>query len=234
MPTPSKGYSWAGERIPGTTTIIGRFKESGGLLQWAFKQGQSGAAHLYENANKAADIGTACHAMIEAHINGDDPNAVLIAINSAVDEGGITFRSKADNAFSMYLRWERQTGLTLLSKYQEIQLVSPVYKFGGTPDAIGEIDGKVVLIDWKTSNGIYGDYLVQLAAYQHLIREGVRMDTGEPLGMILDDGAYLCRFSKDFPDFEARYFGDLSEEWMQFTRFREAYDVDKRIKKRAA
>ena len=45
-----------GTKIPGTTTIIGRFKESGGLLQWAFKQGKAGKAHLYEEAEKAADI----------------------------------------------------------------------------------------------------------------------------------------------------------------------------------
>jgi hypothetical protein len=229
MATPKQGYSFAGERFPGTTTIIGRWKDSGGLLHWAFKQGQSGAASLYENANKAADIGTACHSMIEAHINHSDAWEALALVNLP-DDG----KEKAKNAFGMYLQWERQSGIKMLSKWQEIQLVSPVYKFGGTPDAIGEIEGQVVLIDWKTSNGVYGDYLIQLAAYQHLINEGVRMDTGEPIGVKVGSGAYLCRFSKDFPDFEARYFGDLSEEWVQFTRFREAYETDKRIKKRAA
>lgn len=229
MATPKQGYSFAGERFPGTTTIIGRWKDSGGLLHWAFKQGQSGAASLYENANKAADIGTACHSMIEAHINHSDAWEALALIDLP-DEG----KDKAKNAFGMYLQWERQSGIKMLSKWQEIQLVSPAYKFGGTPDAIGEIDGQVVLIDWKTSNGIYGDYLIQLAAYQHLINEGVRMDTGESLGIKVGNGAYLCRFSKDFPDFEARYFGDLSAEWLQFTRFREAYEADKLIKKRAA
>ncbi len=44
MARPAHGYrNAAGNKIPGTTTIIGRFKESGGLLQWAFKQGASGA-----------------------------------------------------------------------------------------------------------------------------------------------------------------------------------------------
>lgn len=228
MATPKAGYVWAGERFPGTTTILGRFKDSGGLLQWAFRQGQSGASSLYENANKAADIGTACHAMIEAHINYSDAYEAL-ALADLPDEG----KEKAKNAFGMYLKWERQTGLKMLSRYQEVQLVSPDYRFGGTPDAIAEMDGEVVLLDWKTSAGIYADYLVQLAAYQHLINEGVRMDTGEPLGVKVSKGAYLCRFSKDFPDFEARYFGDLTEEWEQFKRFRASYDVDKQIQRRA-
>ena len=32
-----------GTRVSGVTTILGRFKESGGLLQWAFQVGKSGA-----------------------------------------------------------------------------------------------------------------------------------------------------------------------------------------------
>lgn len=229
MATPKQGYVWAGERFPGTTTVIGRFKDSTGLLQWAFRQGQSGASSLYENANKAADIGTACHAMIEAHINYSDAYEALALIDLP-DDG----KEKAKNAFGMYLKWERQAKVKMLSKYQEIQLVSPTYRFGGTPDAIAEVDGEVVLLDWKTSNGIYSDYLIQLAAYQHLINHGVRMDTGEPMGVTVSKGAYLCRFSKDYPDFEARYFGSLDDEWLQFTRFREAYEADRKIRKRAA
>src|SRR6266536_485216 len=42
--------------VPGTTSIIGRFKDSGGLLHWAFQQGKSGRRHLYEEAEKAADV----------------------------------------------------------------------------------------------------------------------------------------------------------------------------------
>lgn len=223
MPTPKSGYSWAGEKLPGTTTVIGRFKDSGGLLQWAFKQGQSGAAHLYEQAEKAADIGTLAHALIEAHINGE------IAKSPAPVEQ--TMLDKAAQAFEQYCAWERQTRITMLYKFQEIQLVSPVYKFGGTPDAIGEIDGKFVLLDWKTSNAVYPDYLVQLAAYKHLIEEGVRMDTGEPLGIQIA-ACHLLRVSKDFPDFEHRSFTDLELPWRQFVRFREAYEDDKVLKAR--
>lgn len=230
MPTPAKGYQLAGERIPGTTTIIGRFKDSGALLQWAFRQGQSGASSLYEQANKAADIGTAAHAMIEAHINGESPEEALIALAPPDQE----FLDKAYQAFGNYLTWERQSGLKLLSKYQEIQLVSPEYRFGGTPDAIGEIDGQAVLLDWKSSNGVYNDYIIQLAAYAHLINDGVRMDTGEPIGVKISGGAHLLRVAKDYPDFEHRYFGDLSSAWRQFVLFREAYEIDKELKRRAA
>ena len=36
MPSPKSGYYNAkGERVPGTTTIISRFKDSGALIHWA-------------------------------------------------------------------------------------------------------------------------------------------------------------------------------------------------------
>lgn len=229
MATPKQGYIYNGEKYPGTTTVIGRFKDSGGLLQWAFKQGQSGAATLYEQRDKAADIGTAAHAAIEAHINQENPQTIIHAMLQAEED-----RQKASNAFELYLKWEKQTGIKMISKYQEIKLVCPQHKFGGCPDAIGEINGEVVLLDWKTSNGVYQDYIIQLAAYQHLINNGVRMDDGKPLGFKVAKGAHLLRFAKEHPDFGHHYFGDLDKAWRQFVLFREAYDIDKELKKRAA
>ena len=41
MAHPKGGYKLDGKRVPGTTTIIGRFKDSGGLLYWAFEQGKA-------------------------------------------------------------------------------------------------------------------------------------------------------------------------------------------------
>lgn len=227
MPTPSKGYHLPdGARIPGTTTVCGRFKDSGGLLHWAFEQGRSGSPTLYAAAEKAADIGTLAHAMVEAEINGTSPDDVLK--DADAEKAG-----KARNAFDQYLKWARQSRVELLSKYQEIQLVSLEHRFGGTPDAIGRIEGELVLLDWKSSNAVYGDYLIQLAAYGHLLEKGVRMDTWEPLNM-KPTGFYLLRFSKDYPDFEYRHFGNLDSAWRQFQIYREAYDIDKELKKRAA
>lgn len=167
--------------------------------------------------------------MIEAHINGADPMEALAALS-----GDEALRVKAVQAYENYTAWEKQSGISLISKYQEMQLVSSAQKFGGTPDAIGIIDGKHVLVDWKTSNGVYSDYLVQLAAYKHLIEDGVRMDTGEPLNIRITGGFHLCRFAKDFPDFEHRYFFELGAAWGQFLHFRAAYELDKELKKRAS
>ena len=67
MARPKGGYRLkSGESVPGVTTIIGRFKDSGGLLWWAFEQGKAferGEIHgLYEKRgyflHVTAGIGT--------------------------------------------------------------------------------------------------------------------------------------------------------------------------------
>ena len=214
---PTAPYHCAdGERVPGTTTIISRFKDSGALMHWAFQQGRNGAEHLYAESEKAADIGTLAHAMVEASIKGEDPKSV---INGHSAE----FQQKAENAFNEYLEWAAQTNVKIIA--QEMHLVSEEYRFGGTPDAIGLIGNSLCLLDWKTSNGVYPDYAIQLAAYRQLWNEN---HPDQPL----TGASYLLRFSKNYPDFEARKFGDLSEAWEIFKLYRQAYDLDKQLKAR--
>jgi hypothetical protein len=218
MPTPKAGYFLKdGSRCPGTTTVIGRFKESGGLLQWAFKQGKEGKARLYDDAEKAAYIGTCAHAMVEAHIKG-----------VTFDRAGYKLPDedwpKADSAFAAYLKWADQTKVRVIE--QEIQLVSEEYKFGGTPDAIGTIGNEMCLLDWKSSNKIYTDHIIQVAAYKHL------WEVNFP-DRPLSGGCHILRFAKEFSDFAHHHFPDVSMAWRQFVIFREAYDNDKILSKRA-
>jgi len=219
MPTPKKGYFLAdGTQVPGTTTVLGRFKESGALLRWAWKQGKDGL-ELYETRDKAAEIGTAAHAMVEARINGADPEDREEL--HALDEAG---KKRARNAFRMYERWAAMSNLKIL--HQEIPLVSEAYRFGGTPDAIGLVDGELCLVDWKTSNGVYSDYLLQLAAYRLLWEE---LHPDQPL----TGGFHLCRFSKDFGDFSHHYYDELDSARQMFIHLRAAYEFDKELKGRA-
>ena len=39
---PTGKYELDGRLLPGTTTIIGKFKNSGALIHWAWKQGMDG------------------------------------------------------------------------------------------------------------------------------------------------------------------------------------------------
>lgn len=217
MPTPKAGYFLAdGTRVPGTTTIIGRYKDSAGLMHWAFKQGKAGKERLYEEAEKAADIGTLAHAMVENHIKGDDPHAALA-------EAPPDMLEKAESSFKAYLAWESMTKLRVID--QEMQLVSEKYRYGGTPDAIGIINNELCLLDWKTSNSVYGDYLVQLAAYRNLWEEH---NPDRPL----TGGFHLLRFAKEYSDFAHHYYPNLDSAWRAFVLMRELYDIDRELKAR--
>lgn len=216
MPRPKGGYFLAdGTRVPSVTTIGGRFKDSGQLLYWAFNQGKEGKASLYEESGKAADIGTLAHAMVEARIKG------LSEVQTTTSDPALI--AKARQAFAMYEEWAKQTNLKIIAT--ETDLISEEYKYGGTPDAIGEANGSLCLLDWKTSNGVYVDHLVQVAAYGHLWNEN------HP-DQKITGGYHILRFSKDFPDFAHRHYLELGAAWEQFKHFRAAYELDKALKKR--
>ena len=206
MPTPKAGYFLKdGTPVPRTTTICSAYKDSGGLLHWAWEQGKQGLDYR-ETRDKAGDIGTLVHAAIEAKINGTPPPSVLD------DEG--------TRALKAFLEWDRQNQIEIL--YQEVRLVSEEYRYGGTLDAVGVIDGKHVLLDWKTSKGVYKNYLLQLAAYKQL------WDENYP-GREIEGGSYLVRFSKTDGICEPYYFEDLTDAWEQFQDARRMYEREKNL-----
>lgn len=220
MPHPKGGYKLKdGSKVPGVTTIVGRFKESGALLFWAFEQGKAAErgeiSKLYDKRDEAAESGTLAHSMVECHING----VALPDMAPYPNE----VRRQATQAYQSYLSWESMTKLEIVE--QEMELVSETYKYGGCPDAIGVVDGKLSLVDWKTSNAVYPDYRLQLAAYRNLWEEN---HPDKPL----TGGFHLCRFSKTSGAFAHHFFPELDIEWEQFKALIECYNRDKIIKKR--
>jgi hypothetical protein len=218
VPTPTAGYrNKAGQKVPGTTTIIGRFKDSGALIYWAYNRGKEGL-ELYESRDKAAELGTIVHSMVEQYIAGSQVSDVVPICITEKD------RFQLESAFNAFIEWFESNKFEIVE--QEIQLVSEQYQFGGTPDAIAK-DGKgrLVLLDWKTSDGVYADHLIQLGAYRLLWNE-THPDNQ------LTGGSHLCRFAKTNGDFAHHFFPDLSDAERQFVLFREAYDLDKLLKKR--
>ena len=205
-----------GTRVPGVTTIISRFKDSGALLHWAFKQGQSGTKHLYEKAEEAADVGTLVHDTIEAKLHGDP-----------LPEIPPDKKERVDSAMRAFESWREGRRLEIIAT--EVPLVSEDYRYGGTIDAVGrEADGRLVLVDWKSSNAIYSDHLLQLSAYAELWDESKGLD---PDLSIM--GFHLVRFSKEHGDMEHRYWPELGDAFEMFRHLREAYDLDKLVAKRA-
>lgn len=215
---PKGGYKNAeGKRVPGVTTITGRFKESGGLIQWAWTMGRDGL-DLNAARDAAADAGKICHDMIDAHIHGRPFDA------TGLPAGPL---SKAEHAFLGYLDWAKNTKLTVDAA--EIPLVSEKHQFGGTFDAI-MLNGERILSDYKTASGIYGEMLIQVAGGYSLLWQEHFPD--KPLA-----GMDILRVSKpDQPDdpvsfhhhhWSAEIF-PICQEY--FLLLRQAYELDRRVK----
>src|SRR6476620_9773548 len=127
MGRPKDGYRLDGERIPGVTTIIGRFKPAGGLIHWAWQLGKDGKDYR-EVRDKAADAGTMAHDMVEADIYGTE-----LQLQLATDiERGV--HEKALGAFAAYKAWKEQSQLEVAEA--EVSLVSKAHRFGGSLDAM--------------------------------------------------------------------------------------------------
>jgi hypothetical protein len=212
MPTPTKGYRLQdGTRVPGVTTIIGKFKEAGGLIHWSWDLGMQGIDYR-KVRDEAANIGTIAHNMVEQWIKHEP----------IVAEGPAEQVDRAKNSFQQFIEWADQSRLEIVQS--ETPLVSEKHRFGGTLDSM-LVTGKLSLGDWKTSNAIYRDYLLQLAAYGILWEENFpdRPITG---------GYHLMRFAKDSPDFAHYSWGELEEAKEGFLLMRRLYDIVARLDKR--
>lgn len=274
MGTPKGGYfSASGEQVPSVTTILGRFKDSGGLMFWAHKVGaeqrdviwrnricaffskfvpaglrgldfweklisQESLAilragdwlpateqtRLYDVSEAAAASGTLAHDAIEWYIKAQSrghkvEDAALYPWPEGTEP---TVLKHAQNAYAQFLEWFAQTSVTI--QETETGSMSERYKFGGTLDGLGkDAQGRYVLLDWKTSNAIYPDYLIQLAAYAILLEEnyGIRVER-----------YYIVRVAKETADFNHASFSDLENEKRAFLTMRELYDMVDKVKKR--
>lgn len=201
-------------RVPGVTTVISRFKESGGLIHWAWDQGRQGLDYR-ETRDKAADAGTLAHAMVEADIRGTkQPD-----LSQYTDE----MADKALSSYAAYTEWKFQTKMKPVET--ELSLISRRYLFGGTIDAV-QIDDKVSLMDWKTSSGIYQDHIIQVGGGYSLLWEENFPD------IPITGGFHILRFSKEEGDLTHHTWQNLDLAKDAFIYMRILFEIDKKLKAR--
>ena len=204
-----------GTDVPGASTIAKIGEDTSGLIHWAWKLGMEGQDYR-KVRDKAADIGTVAHFMIECFLHNHEPD--LAEFSSADIE-------KATIAYNNFRRWWDEEGFTVIEP--EVQLVSEDYLFGGTIDAPSrDRDGKIVLLDWKTSKAIVGAHKVQLAGYEQLWNEN------RPDMKIQRRG--IVRIGKESPDdFEVAWMFSAEPYWEVFKARLFLHYANLRLKKAA-
>jgi hypothetical protein len=212
---PTQPYKIGTERVPSVTTIINRFKNSGGLIHWANQQGLKGVT-LDDARAEATMPGTIAHQWVHDQAR----SLPLTAFAKAKDEDV----RRATVAFEAYLQWYE--GNKIVIRYCEVALTSAKHRFGGTLDAIGvNHNGAHVLLDWKNANAVYPDHLYQLAGYDILWSENYPK-------VALNGGFHLCRFDKEHGDFSHHFYPSLEQEKTTFLTMRGLYDMVKLTEKR--
>ncbi len=195
-------------RVPSVTTYLG-ILDKPAIVHWAWTCGVEGLDYR-KVRDQSANIGTFVHAKILSELSGRP---------MAEDEFTEADKKVAKNCMRSWHRWKE--GKTLEPILLEKPLVSETYRFGGTPDFYGKVDGKLFLLDFKTSGGIYPEYYYQLAAYWVLLEENGYED---PTIKILRIG----KEAND--DVEERELTNLEPAWKIFLACQQIYELRKKVK----
>jgi hypothetical protein len=165
-------YSYRGRVFPSVTTIISGGTPKPALTPWAAKmtaqwcadnleeftrlceQDKNDAVQIAKQApwkasNKAAVRGSHLHSAAEAHAKGEELPKVP---------------KEAEGMVRSFLRFVDEYEPTPI--LTEVKVYNLKYDYAGTLDAIVEIDGQNILLDYKTGKGIWPEVGLQLAAYR--------------------------------------------------------------------
>jgi hypothetical protein len=154
-----------------------------------------------EELEAAGETGHAAHEWIENYIHSiieekEDRRLELLS-KFPSDE-------RAANAVTAALEWMHKHNVRWIST--ERKCFSRKYKYAGTADGLAIVDSctnkdccpesfkdRYTLVDWKTSNFLYIEYLLQTAAYQQAIQE----ESGQTI-----EDRWIIRLGKEDAEFD--------------------------------
>tara|TARA_R110000787_G_scaffold73618_1_gene164136 strand:+ start:370 stop:1077 length:708 start_codon:yes stop_codon:yes gene_type:complete len=154
-------------KIPSVTRIIDACFEKN-LTNWAISIGD---VEYHRIISEALEIGNETHKYIEEYI-----------LYEMEDGRHLPKIDKAEKSLTAFAKWDAKFEPEYLDA--ERKVYCDKYQYAGTVDAVAKINGRVCVIDFKTSKKIYKPYHLQVTAYAQAIKriDGLRQ---WPLGIIL-------------------------------------------------
>lgn len=153
-----------GTRLPSVTTVIGAKKKQA-ILEWRKRVGDEVANKI---SKQATSRGTNLHSICENYLNNEPIGSVM------------------PDAKQMFLSIRPLLNRINNIHYQEQALWSTSIGMAGRVDCIGEFDGKLSVIDFKSSKKVktkqdIDDYFAQCTAYSMMYEELI----GEPIDQLV-------------------------------------------------
>ena len=188
-----------GNKYPSITTVLS-VKNKKGLFEWRKRVGDDVANYV---ARKAANRGTSVHHMCEDYLNND------------FDE------EKHKKKFLPYVLFNqlRESVLQKIDNIyaQECGLYSDKYKVAGRVDCIAEYDGKLSIIDFKTSSKERSDdwnesYYIQASAYAEMFEERTGIEINQVAILVVTEDGVVQEFVKNKTEY-LPLLSDVIKEW---------------------
>ena len=175
-------YTIGGQLLPGVTSILG-IMDKPALKQWAanrageeiasqWKAGTPYSAEQIEKAiaeakkawrktsKEAKDAGSEAHDWIEKYLktrmSGNVGEALRDYKKGQEVVADLPKGEQALKSVNAFLKWEFEVKPEWLLSEEVLGSVNNL--FAGTIDAVARIDGKLTIIDFKTSKAIYEEY----------------------------------------------------------------------------
>ena len=150
----------SGSKLPSVTTVVGAQKKQA-IMEWRRRVGEEVANKI---SRQATSRGTNVHTLCEKYLNNEELGEMM------------------PDAFEMFRSLKPLLNRINNIHYQEVALWSEQLGLAGRVDCIGEFDGVLSVIDFKTSKKIkkledIQDYFWQTTAYALMYEELV----GQPI-----------------------------------------------------
>jgi hypothetical protein len=152
-----------GNYWPSATTILDAYPKGAAFFEWLKKHGEDSDSIRDEAGKRGSHV----HNLTERYDNGEE-----VTLFNA--DGFIDHKVSEWNMFEKYVEFRKAHDTNVI--HNELALVSDELKFGGTLDRVMQVNGKLLLLDIKTSNYVSNHYWLQLAAYRQLLKTVTKME----------------------------------------------------------
>ena|SRR3990167_4554682 len=207
--------------VPSVTEVLGAFPGPA-LIGWYRKMA---FAEQKAVSDKALDIGKTLHEL-RIRIEKGEPFEILTK-----------YPAEVQNCVKAYFQWKKERKIPPII-FSELQMFSRSLGIKGTFDDLASDGLKTVLLEYKTSSGIYDEAREQSVVYKKLY---TAPDTQflQKVDSVLRriDETWIVRFPKDKPDFESKQVmpDEENELWESFNhklailKIRKKRDANRRI-----
>lgn len=209
-----------GNKYPSITTVLS-VRNKKGLFEWRKRVGEEVANYV---ARKAANRGTAVHHMCEDFLNNMPLNYP--------DKW-----KKHKQKFLPYVLF-KQLRESVLQKVnniyaQECGLYSDKYKVAGRVDCIAEYNGKLSIIDFKTSTKERSDawnesYYIQASAYAEMFEERTGIEINQICILVVTEDGVVQEFVKDKTEY-LPMLTDTIKEWEEKNEMVTSTDINQSV-----